>query len=77
MFLLNIIIVISLDSDPASSLSDSYFGYFRPYVTDYFFAEISAILVLINIFLFKKPSSQNKHIEIFIFSSDIWINKFV
>ena len=32
MFLLNIIIVISLDSDPASSLSDSYFGYFRPYV---------------------------------------------
>ena len=58
MFLLNIIIVISLDSDPASSLSGSYFGYFRPYVTDYFFAEISAIIILINIFLFKKPYFQ-------------------
>ena len=58
IFLLNIIIVISLDSDPALSLPDSYFGYFRPYVTDYFFAEISAIIILINIFLFKKPSSQ-------------------
>ena len=58
MFLLNIIIVISLDSDPTASLSDSYFGYFRPYVENYFFAEISAMIILINIFLFKKPSYQ-------------------
>ncbi len=58
MFLLNIIIVISLDSDPTVSLPDSYFGYFRPYVENYFFAEISAMIILINIFLFKKPSYQ-------------------
>ena len=58
MFLLNIIIVISLDSDPTASLPDSYFGYFRPYVENYFFAEISAMIILINIFLFKKPSYQ-------------------
>ena len=49
MFLLNIIIVISLDSDPTASLPDSYFGYFRPYVENYFFAEISAMIILINI----------------------------
>ena len=58
MFLLNIIIVISLDSDPTASLPDSYFGYFKPYVENYFFAEISAMIILINIFLFKKPSYQ-------------------
>ena len=58
MFLLNIIIVISLDSDPTASLPDSYFGYFRPYVENYFFAEISAMIILINIFLFKKPYFQ-------------------
>ena len=58
MFLLNIIIVISLDSDPTASLPDSYFGYFRPYVENYFFAEISAMIILINIFLFKKASYQ-------------------
>ena len=58
MFLLNIIIVISLDSDPTASLPDSYFGYFRPYVENYFFAEISAMIILINIFLFKKQSYQ-------------------
>jgi len=58
MFLLNIIIVISLDSDPTASLPDSYFGYFRPYLENYFFAEISAMIILINIFLFKKPSYQ-------------------
>jgi hypothetical protein len=58
MFLLNIIIVVSLDSDPTASLPDSYFGYFRPYVENYFFAEISAMIILINIFLFKKPSYQ-------------------
>ncbi|MDA9176824.1 DUF4293 family protein, partial [Flavobacteriaceae bacterium] len=37
---------------------ESYFGYFRPYVENYFFAEISAMIILINIFLFKKPSYQ-------------------
>ena len=58
MFLLNIIVVISLDSDPTSSLADSYFGYFRPYLTDHFFAEILAMIISINIFLFKKPSYQ-------------------
>ena len=58
IFILNIIIVISLDSDPTSSISDSYFGYFRTYLEDYFFAEIIAMIIFINIFLFKKSTFQ-------------------
>ena len=58
IFILNIIIVISLDSDPISSISDSYFGYFRTYLEDYFFAEIIAMIIFINIFLFKKSTFQ-------------------
>ncbi|MBT3561736.1 MAG: DUF4293 family protein [Flavobacteriaceae bacterium] len=58
LFVLNIIVVISIDSDPSFSLAESYFGYFRPYLNDYFYSEILALTVIINIFLFKKPNIQ-------------------
>ena len=58
LFVLNIIVVISIDSDPSFSLAESYFGFFRPYLYDYFYSEILALTVIINIFLFKKPNVQ-------------------
>ena len=58
LFLLNVFIVIIIDSDPTLSINESSFGYFRIYINEYFFSEISAILILINIFLFKKPNFQ-------------------
>ena len=58
LFVLNIIVVISIDSDPSFSLAESYFGFFRPYINDYFYSEILALTVIINIFLFKKPNVQ-------------------
>ena len=58
LFLLNVFVVIIIDSDPTQSINESSFGYFRIYINDYFFSEISAILILINIFLFKKPNFQ-------------------
>jgi hypothetical protein len=50
--------MISIDSDPPSSISESYFGYYRIYITDYFFSEIISLIVLINIFLFKHSKVQ-------------------
>ena len=58
LFVLNVIVVISIDSDPSFSLAESYFGFFRPYLNDYFYSEILALTVIINIFLFKKPNIQ-------------------
>ena len=58
LFVLNIIVVISIDSDPSFSLAESYFGFFRHYLNDYFYSEILALTVIINIFLFKKPNVQ-------------------
>ena len=58
LFVLNVIVVISIDSDPSFSLAESYFGYFRPYLNDYFYSEILALTVIINIFLYKKPNVQ-------------------
>jgi len=58
LFVLNVIVVISIDSDPSFSLAESYFGFFRPYLNDYFYSEILALTVIINIFLFKKPNVQ-------------------
>ena len=40
------------------SLPESYFGFFRPYINDYFFLEIFSVLLLVVIFLFKKPKIQ-------------------
>lgn len=54
----NFLIFISIDSNPEISLPDSNFGYFRPYINDYFFSEILTILFTVNILLFKKPKVQ-------------------
>lgn len=61
MFLLiviNFLLIILIDSNSEMSLPESWFGYFRPYINDYFFSEILAFLMLVNIFLFKKPKVQ-------------------
>ena len=58
LILINLIIVVSIDIDPNMSLSESYFGFFRPYINDYFFSEIVSVLLFVIIFLFKKPNIQ-------------------
>lgn len=58
LILINMFIIISLDSNPEMSLPESYFGYFRPYIDDYFFSEILSFIFLINILLFKYPKIQ-------------------
>ena len=58
LILINLIIVVSIDSNPNMSLTESYFGFFRPYINDYFFSEIVGVLLLVIIFLFKKPKIQ-------------------
>lgn len=58
LILINIIIVVSIDSNPNMSLPESYFGFFRPYINDYFFSEIVSVLLFVIIFLFKKPNIQ-------------------
>ena len=54
----NLLVIISIDSNPEMSLPESYFGFFRPYINDYFFSEIISVLLIINIFLFKRPNLQ-------------------
>ena len=56
--LINIILIITIDSDLSMSIPESYFGYFRIYLTDYFFSEIISLIVMINIFLFKYSQTQ-------------------
>ncbi len=58
LILINLIIVVSIDSNPNMSLPESYFGFFRPYINDYFFSEIVSVLLFITIFLYKKPKIQ-------------------
>ena len=58
LILINLIIVVSIDSNPNMSLPESYFGFFRPYINDYFFSEIVSVLLFVVIFLFKKPNIQ-------------------
>lgn len=58
LILINLIIVASIDSSPNMSLPESYFGFFRPYINDYFFSEIVSFLLFVIIFLFKKPNIQ-------------------
>ena len=62
LILINLIIVVSIDSNPNMSLPESYFGFFRPYINDYFFSEIvsgsfSYLLIIICLieFLFEFP----------------------
>ena len=56
--LINIILIITIDSNSSVSIPESYFGYFRIYLTDYFFSEIISLIVLINILLFKYSQTQ-------------------
>jgi hypothetical protein len=58
LILINLIIVVSIDSNPNMSLPESYFGFFRPYINDYFFSEIVSVLLFVIIFLYKKPNIQ-------------------
>ena len=58
LILINLIIVASIDSSPNMSLPESYFGFFRPYINDYFFSEIVSVFLFVIIFLFKKPNIQ-------------------
>ena len=58
LILINLIIVVSIDSNPNMSLTESYFGFFRPYINDYFFSEIVSVLLFVIIFLYKKPNFQ-------------------
>ena len=58
LILINLILVVSIDSNPNMSLPESYFGFFRPYINDYFFSEIVSILLFVIIFLYKKPNIQ-------------------
>ena len=58
LILINLIIVVSIDSNPNMSLTESYFGFFRPYINDYFFSEIVSVLLFVTIFLYKKSKIQ-------------------
>ena len=58
LVLTNLLVIISIDSNPEMSLPESYFGFFRPYINDYFFSEVLSIILFFNIFLFKKPKVQ-------------------
>ena len=58
LILINLIIVAFIDSNPNMSLPESYFGFFRPYINDYFFSEIVSVLLFVVIFLYKKPNIQ-------------------
>ena len=64
--LINIILIVTIDSDPLISIPESYFGYFRIYLTDYFFSEIISLIVLINIFLFKYSEIQINILRILV-----------
>ena len=58
IFAINFLLIICIDSNPTMSISENYFGYLRPYLNDYFFSEIIASIVFINIFLFRYQKMQ-------------------
>ncbi len=58
LVIINSFVIVSIDSNSEMSLSESYFGFFRPYINDYFFSEVFSIVLLFIIFLFKKPKIQ-------------------
>lgn len=64
--LINIILIVTIDSDSLISIPESYFGYFRIYLTDYFFSEIISLIVMINIFLFKYSEIQINILRILV-----------
>ncbi len=55
---INFFLILSLDSNPSMSISESYFGYFRPYLVEYYFSEIISSLIVLNIFLFRYQQIQ-------------------
>ena len=58
IFVINFILIFSIDSNPSMSISESYFGYFRPYLLEYYFSEIISSLIVLNIFLFRYQKIQ-------------------
>ena len=58
VFAINCLLIIWIDTDPTMSTTENYFGYFRPYLNDYFFSEIVASVVFINIFMFRYQKMQ-------------------
>ena len=58
IFAINFFLIFSIDSSPSMSISESYFGYFRPYLVEYYFSEIISSLILLNIFLFRYQKIQ-------------------
>ena len=68
LVLTNLFVIISIDSNPEMSLPESYFGFFRPYINNYFFSEIISVLLVINIFLFKRPNLQINFLRIITLS---------
>ena len=58
IFAINFFLIFSIDSNASMSISESYFGYFRPYLVEYYFSEIISSLVVLNIFLFRYQKIQ-------------------
>ena len=68
LILVNMFIVISIDSNPEMSLPESHFGFFRPYINYYFFSEVFCIVLLVIIFLFNKPKIQINFLRVLFLS---------
>ena len=58
IFAINFFLIFSIDSNAFMSISESYFGYFRPYLVEYYFSEIISSLIVLNIFLFRYQKIQ-------------------
>ena len=58
IFAINFFLIFSIDSNPSMSISESYFGYFRPYLVEYYFSEIISSLIVLTIFLFRYQKIQ-------------------
>ena len=58
IFAINFFLIFSIDSNASMSISENYFGYFRPYLVEYYFSEIISSLIVLNIFLFRYQKIQ-------------------
>ncbi len=58
IFAINFFLIFSIDINASMSISESYFGYFRPYLVEYYFSEIISSLIVLNIFLFRYQKIQ-------------------
>ena len=58
IFAINFFLIFSIDTNLSMSISESYFGYFRPYLVEYYFSEIISSLIVLNIFLFRYQKIQ-------------------